>query len=191
MSEPFHVIQPDTPPAHPEWSWFHIILTVYGAWIYGDARGFRTRHHRQHVEGDYKNPPPPGAFAAKEKRSRKLLKQNAVELAPKFRATIGQALVARFIGLGAFLLCAACARQHAHLLTKLPESEARNWSGAAKRHAWFQAREAGWQGKLWANRGHEKPIADRDHQRNTYGYILDHVHEGAWVWDYRRGVIDG
>ena len=25
--------------------WVHFVETVYGAWLYGDARGFRTRHH--------------------------------------------------------------------------------------------------------------------------------------------------
>lgn len=31
-------------------AWFHCIATTYGAWLYGDSRGFRTRHHREHVE---------------------------------------------------------------------------------------------------------------------------------------------
>jgi hypothetical protein len=46
------------PPDDPSFAWFHAIITTYGAWLDGDARGFRTRHHREHVEGDYKNPPP-------------------------------------------------------------------------------------------------------------------------------------
>ena len=40
--------------------WFHVTAHTYGAWLAGDARGFRTRHHREHVEGDYKHPPPAG-----------------------------------------------------------------------------------------------------------------------------------
>jgi hypothetical protein len=77
-----------------EW-WFHIVLTAYGAWMYGDPRGFRTRHHREHVEGDYKNPPPPGAYADKETRSRASLKQEPVTWSPRWRAIVGDALVAR------------------------------------------------------------------------------------------------
>jgi hypothetical protein len=46
----------------PDGAWYHIMLTTSGDWLYGDARGFRTRHHREHVEGDYKNPPPPGIY---------------------------------------------------------------------------------------------------------------------------------
>jgi hypothetical protein len=52
-----------------EGSWIHFVETVYGAWLYGDARGFRTRHHREHVEGDYKNPPPAGMYDARRRRS--------------------------------------------------------------------------------------------------------------------------
>ena len=40
--------------------WFHIIGNTYGTWVRGDPKGFRTLHHREHIEGDYKHPPPPG-----------------------------------------------------------------------------------------------------------------------------------
>jgi hypothetical protein len=30
---------------------YHVILATCGAWLFGDARGFRTRHHGKHVEG--------------------------------------------------------------------------------------------------------------------------------------------
>jgi hypothetical protein len=186
---PFVVTQPSAPPNDADWEWFHITLTVYGAWLYGDPRGFRTRHHREHIEGDYKNPPPPGMYEQEEKRSRRLLKHDAVELPVNWRAIVGQALVTRLVELRAFVLCVACARQHSHLLAKLPADEVRNWSGLAKKHAWFEARALGWTGKLWAKRGHEEPVRDREHQLNAYHYILDHIHEGAWVWDYKRGVI--
>jgi hypothetical protein len=33
--------------------WYHVIISTYGGWLHGDPRGFRTRHHRAHVEGDY------------------------------------------------------------------------------------------------------------------------------------------
>ena len=44
-------------------TWFHCISTTYGAWLYGDARGFRTRHHREHIVGDYRSPPPIEKYA--------------------------------------------------------------------------------------------------------------------------------
>jgi hypothetical protein len=38
--------------------WYHVVVHVYGSWLRGDPRGWRARHHREHVDGDYKNPPP-------------------------------------------------------------------------------------------------------------------------------------
>jgi hypothetical protein len=64
----------------PNGAWHHTILTTCGAWLYSDARGFRTRPHREHVEGDYKNPPPPGKYAEREPKSPQSFKQPPVML---------------------------------------------------------------------------------------------------------------
>jgi hypothetical protein len=63
------------PGASSEGCWIHFVETVYGAWLYGDTRGFRTRHHREHVEGDYKNPPPTEKYGSEWQRSIESLKQ--------------------------------------------------------------------------------------------------------------------
>jgi hypothetical protein len=39
--------------------------------------------------------------------------------------------------------------QHIHLLAKIATGCSRAWIGLAKKHAWFIARDEGWQGKLW------------------------------------------
>jgi hypothetical protein len=174
----------DGPPQGANFAWAHVIVTTYGAWLDGDIRGFRTRHHREHVEGDYKNPPPPERYAVRRQRSRKSLKQPPVSLEPSWRPIIGQALVERFQGLGGFVLCVALGRQHGHLLVKLPRGVARMWTGLAKKHAWFVARDAGWVGKLWGVRSRAVPVRDRRHQLNVYAYILKHTKEGAWVWKW-------
>jgi hypothetical protein len=183
---PSSSVHPTEPPSGLAWCWFHIILTSYGAWLYGDARGFRTRHHREHVEGDYKHPPPAGAFAKREARSKASLKQAPVEWAPDFRRIVGGALVARLQNLGAFVLCASVSRQHVHILAKVPRTLARQWSGLAKKHAWFVARDAGWIGKMWGKRGKQLPVRDRAHQLNVHRYILAHSREGAWIWVWKR-----
>ncbi|MFO0851975.1 MAG: hypothetical protein U0871_25920 [Gemmataceae bacterium] len=166
--------------------WFHCTTHTYGAWLYGDPRGFRTRHHREHVEGDYKHPPPRGMYDGQLQRSKKLLKQPPVVLSREWRPVVGAALVERLLGLKARLLCLSCGGQHVHFLAQMPPGEVpREWTGLAKKHAWFAARDRGWVGKLWAVRGKVIPISDRRHQLNTYRYILDHTAEGAWVWDFR------
>src|SRR5262245_35779793 len=95
--------------------WYHHVLTTYGAWLYGDERGFRTRHHREHIEGDYKNPPPPGMYAHLLERSQQYLKQEPVVLLSELRSVVGNALRERLTGLGSLVICMAVAGQHAHL----------------------------------------------------------------------------
>jgi hypothetical protein len=171
-------------------AWYHVILTTYGAWLDGDARGFRTRHHREHVEGDYKNPPPPGKYADRERRSRESLKQEPVVLSKDLRPIVGAAPRERFEELGAMVLCVSVGGQHIHILVKTLGGAARDWSGLAKAHAWHIARRHGWRKKLWAKRGKFKPVRDRQHQLNVYHYILSHATEGAWVWRWNRADED-
>jgi hypothetical protein len=167
--------------------WYHFVETVYGAWLYGDARGFRTRHHREHVEGDYKNPPPLEMYQQKRQQSENSLKQQPVEIAAEWRPTIAAAVRDRLDELGCFVLCLAQSGQHLHLLAKLPaEADPRIIMGLAKKHAAFEAKAKGWKGKLWAKRGKEMRVRDRRHQLNAYRYILDHEEEGAWVWQWKH-----
>src|SRR5262249_45184683 len=119
------------------WAWYHVIVTTYAAWLYGDARGFRTRHHREHVEGDYKNPPVPGQYEGLEVRSRAALKQAAVVLPPELRELLGLAIKERLERLGAPLVCIAVCGQHVHLLAEMPINQPRAWMGIAKKHGWF------------------------------------------------------
>jgi hypothetical protein len=118
-------------------TWFHLTTHTYGAWLYGDPRGFRTRRHREHVEGDYKNPPPPGKYADKSERSKESLKQNPVRLTPEMRAVVGAALRERLVGLGAEVIAVSMSATHAHILAKVPDSKEvqRQWMGLAKKHA--------------------------------------------------------
>jgi hypothetical protein len=166
------------------WTWYHVTLTTYGAWLPGDARGFRTRHHRDHVDGDYKNPPAPGAYRGLEAHVRKTLKQPPVNLSPSHQALVGKALLERLDGAGAIVVCVAVASQHVHLLAKMPRAARRDWLGAAKRHAWFELRDHGWKGKLWAKGGRMAPVLDREYQLNVYRYIIRHAESGAWVWKW-------
>lgn len=167
------------------WGWFHIVLTTYGAWLRGDARGFRTRHHREHVEGDYKNPPPPGAYDTLARYSESLLKQSPVVLPADWRPVVGTAIRERLQGLGAQLLVISVSGQHVHAQAKMPLARVRDWVGLAKKHVWFEARDRGWVGKVFAIGSKRKPIRDHSHQVNTYNYIRRHASQGAWLWTFR------
>jgi hypothetical protein len=167
--------------------WYHFVETVYGAWIYGDERGFRTRHHREHVDGDYKRPPATNAHQSKRESNFNKLKQPPVVVDVKWRPIIATAIRERLFEHGAFVLCLSQSGQHLHVLAKLPhELDARHVIGLAKKHSTFIVKAKGWEGKLWGRRGKELRVRDREHQKNAYRYILDHMHEGAWVWDWRN-----
>src|SRR5205823_8268879 len=116
--------------------WYHLIASTYGAWLYGDPRGFRTRHHREHVEGDYKNPPRPGMYEHEERRSREALKQPPVIFPSEFREVVGSAMLEKLEFQGALVACLAVASQHIHVLAKTSIGKQREGMGAAKRHAW-------------------------------------------------------
>ncbi len=172
----------------PELRWFHITAHTYGVWLPGDPRGFRTRHHREHVDGDYKNPPPTGLYTPLLARSRSLLKQEPVRLDMEWREIVGGAVRERLIGLGSQVIAIGMSATHVHVQVQLPPAQARQWTGFAKRHAWFVARDRGWIGQLWAKRSRAEPIRDRKHQENTFAYIVRHRNEGAWVWTFRDGL---
>jgi hypothetical protein len=167
--------------------WFHCTTHTYGAWLYGVPRGFRTRHHREHVEGDYKNPPPAGKHQLQLDRSKRLMTQPPVVLPRELRPVVGGAMVDRLGQCGAQVLALSCSGQHVHLLAKMPGGEVpRQWVGRAKMHTTFVLRGHGWVGELWAVRSKVIPVRDRRHQLNVFHYILDHAAEGAWVWDFRH-----
>jgi SAM-dependent methyltransferase len=170
------------PPAADARHWHHVTFHTYGAWLDGDDRGFRTRHHREHVEGDYKNPPPDGQYAWRKERSERQLKQPPVSIPGQLRQPIGELLRDRLIALGVEVLCLSVGATHVHGLLKIESAAARELLGQAKKHATFESRALGWKGKLWAVRGRELRIRDRHHQENAYHYILRHAQEGAWVW---------
>ena len=171
------------PPAPPRsFQWYHLTMGFYGTWLYGDRRGFRTRRHREHVHGDYKNPPPPGKYEQAEARSAASLKQRPVLVNETYRQVVGRALVKRLRQLGAFVLAAAVAARHVHCQLKMPFAMRNDWVAAAKRHVWFEVRAAGWEKKLWAKRKRLAPIRNRSHHYNTFDYILRHVEQNSWVW---------
>src|SRR5581483_6888974 len=85
----------------PGFHWYHLLATTYGAWLYGDALGFRTRHHREHVEGDYKNPPLAGKYAASKRRSKEKLRRQKVIIPEELRPVVGRALLEKLQARGA------------------------------------------------------------------------------------------
>ena len=71
--------------------------TTYGTWLPGDFKGFRTRHHREHVEEDYKSAPPAGLYYGLHRQSRELMKRDPVHLAVEQRKRAVVEIVKSFL----------------------------------------------------------------------------------------------
>ena len=166
--------------------WFHIILTTYGAWLPEDKRGFRTRHHKEHIEGDYQSPPPPGQYERYKNSSQRPLQQDVVELTAELRPLVGNALRERLELAEGRVLTIAVSSQHLHLQVRLPDGDARNPIGLAKKHAWTLAKLQGHTGKLLGQRCKIVRIKSRAQQQAVSEYILRHAQQGAWVWSERQ-----
>ena len=59
---------------------------------------------------------------------------------------IGAVLRERLRELGAELLAISVGGQHVHFQAQMPTGVPREWTGLAKKHAWFVARDNGWTG---------------------------------------------
>jgi hypothetical protein len=97
---------------------------------------------------------------------------------------VGAAMRGRLQGLGGLVIAVSIAAEHIHILAKMLACQARGWIGLAKKHAWFELRNRGWQGKLWGKRSQNVIVRDRGHQLNVFDYISRHGTQGAWVWKW-------
>ncbi len=171
-------------------NWFHICGNTYGTWVRGDPRGWRARHHREHVEGDYKNPPPKGKYDGELRGSLNSMKKDRVELnheQQKFLLPIfGNTLHKN----GAEVVDLCIGKKHFHTLVRfdLPHVR-RDWNkprvvvGRAKGASAFALGRAGLiaPGGVWGTRCKVKPIANEHHFLRVAKYIVDHAKQGAVV----------
>lgn len=165
--------------------WFHVQCNTYGTWAHGDARGFRTRHHRQHVEGDYKRPPPAGKYDALRAHARASMTRDDVHLdAPDARQLACEAVVQSLQDDGIAVLCVALDDHHVHALARFDDLDPRHWFGRAKGRSARALSAAGVvaPGGVWGVRCECVAVRDRGHQLNAFWYIVDHGRRGAHVW---------
>ncbi|MBC8107825.1 MAG: transposase [Anaerolineae bacterium] len=165
---------------------------VYASWLRGDPRGWRARHHREHVDGDYKNPPPKGKYDNFYELSKALMKRDKVSIAREPRQLVVNAISEKLTQDGIQVIICSVDATHLHILARFPDHNVRHWIGRAKKHASHKVRQHGLRtdkGSLWAKRCHPEPIADREHEVFVVGYIRDHIKRGARVWRADRGKL--
>jgi len=157
---------------------------TYGTWLPGDPKGFRTRHHRDHCEGDYKNPPPKGTFDDLHERSKDLMQRDPVYLDETQRRLALDAFINSLLKRNIPVIIGGIDRIHFHVLAPFPDHNPRHWIGIAKKessHA-LKAQGHGIDGGIWAVRCKCLPIEDARHAERANGYIADHADRGAVIW---------
>ena len=185
--------------------WSHCMASTYGTWLPGDPRGFRSRDHRRHVEGDYKSPPSED-FTRLHASARRSLKRPPVVLSREARQRAAGSIRTTLVDVhGIETLAIAVSATHFHLLARFPlgqaaspESEHRHgdlrmtdpvryFVGIAKeRSAKDLARDGLVEaGGVWGGRGKIVPVENRAHQLRVFNYICEHANEGAAVWTFR------
>jgi hypothetical protein len=171
--------------SHRAWNgWYHCMGHTYGTWLPGEEKGFRTRHHREHVEGDYKNPPPRGKYDGLKRQAQLLMKRQPIFLEPAQAALVVRLLVESLQRRGIEVAIASVDRVHFHILAKIPDGRHRHWLGVAKKESSHYAKEAGLgcEGGLWAVRTKAIPCTGRGHQVGAGKYIFDHREAGAHLF---------
>ncbi|MEM9416175.1 MAG: transposase [Planctomycetota bacterium] len=165
--------------------WRHGIIGTYGAWLPGDPRGWRSRKHKRHSSGDYKQPPPPGEHAGLFDFNQRH-RPAAVTLPEPLRATVGERFREALEKQDHTVLALCVAGQHAHFLCELPLDPARtkHCIGLAKK-ASSRAIKREMPGRVWAAGGRYIIVDTPTYQQRVYHYIIRHRDEGAWVWTFR------
>ena len=189
-------------------NWYHCVGSTYGTWLRGDPRGFRTFRHREHVEGDYKNPPNPGVWEPVFEISKAAMKHPPVTLDHLQRRVVCKAMVEKLELDQVECVALAIGSNHFHLLARFPaidhhaaaqfkyqlledgrDPSPRYYLSRARRNASFALRGACVKpvSRVWAARPKCLPIGDRSHQVNVARYIALHTKERAAVWIVGKG----
>ncbi|HUT57985.1 MAG TPA: hypothetical protein VNA25_09075, partial [Phycisphaerae bacterium] len=154
--------------------WYHVNGNTYGTWLRGDARGWREWKHHEHVDGDYRNPPPPGQSDEPLIQSRRMMRGRPIRLTPEQRRIAGQALAEKLAEMGIEVLVLSVDAVHYHFLARFADGQIRWRVGRAKKHASHVLSRHGLPGTVWAKRCRALPVRDRRHQLNAFEYIRSH-----------------
>ncbi len=173
----------------PGKQWRHVVFTTQGTWLPGDPRGFRTRDHKVHSSGDYKNPPPKGEHAELFKYSKEITPEKVL-LPQDLWRIVGLAIRRELLKQESLVLAISVAADHVHLLAELSmeRSEGRAAIGRCKTAACFAVKDQ-LPGRIWAGLGKYKLVDSPTYQKRVYQYILNQKH--AWVWSFRMERVPG
>ena len=166
--------------------WYHVMGHTYGTWLPGDPKGFRTRAHREHVEGDYRNPPPEGMYEGLYEHATGAMKREPVHLDRAQRQRALDEVVASLQRRRFELEVVSVDAIHLHGLVRCPDRDPKRWVGIAKKESSHYCKQTGHapEGGIWAKGCKCLPVRGQSHWYNVRKYIRDHRLKGAVVWLY-------
>ena len=159
---------------------YHITWDAYGSWLPGDSREFRARHGRQHVDGDYKNPPPPGKYKALHAHARRSLKKPPAEIPPDLREVIALPCLQQFADEEVEVFAISVDSWHVHAAVDCPPDGLKQMIGCVKKVSSHLVQDR-ISGRLWQAGCRPVRVWDKQHRHNVLAYIRSHAQE-AWVW---------
>jgi len=171
--------------------WYHLTAHTYGTWLRGDPRGWRARNHREHVDGDYQQRPPPGKYEALLDYSKSLMKRDPVRIEREYLQFVVDMVVQRLLSRDNDVEVASQDPIHFHGLVRCYKNNPRIELGIAKQYATAQLKAHGFamglnlddgQG-IWGKGSHPEPITCERHFFKTRDYVHDHIDRGAVVWE--------
>ncbi len=195
----------------PWQGWYHCIGSTYGTWLRGDGRGFRTRHHREHVEGDYRQPPPAGKYRDELIRSRQSMVGGEVRLPADLRPVVCRVLANSLLFYEVELAEMSVGAMHWHALARFmrcnvkpPRTQRKRGTahsvdpiprtvlGRARSYTTHELKSMGrlgdHDGGLWAKRPKVLPVEDERHfEYLRWKYIPAHAEEGAAIYTQLPG----
>ena len=165
--------------------WRHIVVGTQCSWLHGDARGFRSRDHRLHSSGDYKDPPPAGEHEGLH-RYHQQRSAEPVDLTIDARVIVCRAFVNKWRSLGYRIIACSVGKRHLHAVVEGPDDygELTKAVGKAKQAASHAVRHLV-PGTIWAATGGFKPVRGTGHLRNSYKYVRTRQEAGTVVWSHR------
>ncbi len=165
--------------------WMHVVVGTKNAWLHGDPRGFRSRDHRLHSSGDYKDPPPDGEHAELHRHHQRRA-GDPVDLGIEARVIICQAFVHKWRSMGYRVIACSVGNRHLHAIVEGPRDHGLfdKKVGRAKQAASHAVRHL-LPGTIWAANGGFKPVRNKGHLRNSYKYVRTCQDPGTIVWSHR------
>lgn len=164
--------------------WRHVILSTRSTWLHGDPRGFRSRGHRIHSSGDYKNPPPEGEHAGLYRYHKERSMPAVIVRRLRDREVIVREVVRKLRSEGLHVIAVSMSATHLHVLSETPyaKREAQKLMGRCKQAASVRISIPG---RVWGEGGSFDVIRDKAHLVNTYDYIREKQDAGTVVWSHR------